>query len=60
MAAVWQSVDIKGEIPANATMDPCSPMASITMKIGPHQAQISWIRRFTLLGGAPGSTMREP
>jgi hypothetical protein len=28
---VWQSVDIGGEIPANATTDPCRPMASITM-----------------------------
>jgi hypothetical protein len=32
MAAVWQSVDIKGEIPANATTDPCRPIASITMR----------------------------
>jgi hypothetical protein len=33
---VWQSVDIRGEIPANATTDPCRPMASITM------ATMSW------------------
>ena len=31
MPAVWQSVDIKAEIPANATTDPCKPMVSITM-----------------------------
>jgi hypothetical protein len=31
MAAVGQSVDIKGEIPANATIEPCRPMASITI-----------------------------
>jgi hypothetical protein len=31
MAEVWQSVDIKGEVAANATTDPCRPMASITM-----------------------------
>jgi hypothetical protein len=29
--AVRQSVPIEGEIPANATTDPCKPMASITM-----------------------------
>ncbi len=29
-AAVWQSVDIICEIPANATTELCSPMASIT------------------------------
>jgi hypothetical protein len=32
MAAVWQSVDIRGEIPANATTEPCRPIASITMR----------------------------
>jgi hypothetical protein len=26
---VWQSADIKGEVAANAAMDPCRPMASI-------------------------------
>ena len=31
LAAVWQSVDINGEIPANATTELCSPMTSITM-----------------------------
>jgi hypothetical protein len=32
LAAVWQSVDINGEIPANATTELCSPMTSITMR----------------------------
>lgn len=31
MPAVWQSVDISGEFPADATIDPCRPMATITM-----------------------------
>ena len=31
VADVWQFVDIKGEIPANATIEPCRPMASMTM-----------------------------
>jgi hypothetical protein len=30
IAAVWQFVAIKVETPANATADPCRPMASIT------------------------------
>jgi hypothetical protein len=31
MAALWQSVDIKGEAAANAATELCRPMASITM-----------------------------
>ena len=31
LAAVWQSVDINGEMPANATTELCKPMTSITM-----------------------------
>ena len=31
MTAVWQSVDIIGEIPANATTELCRQMTSITM-----------------------------
>jgi hypothetical protein len=31
LAPIWQSVDINGEIPANATTELCSPMTSITM-----------------------------
>jgi hypothetical protein len=32
LAVAWQSVDINGEIPANATTDPCRPIASITIR----------------------------
>jgi hypothetical protein len=31
MAALWQFVDINGEIAANAIAELCRPMASITM-----------------------------
>jgi hypothetical protein len=31
IVALWQSVDIKGEVAANAAMDPCTPRANIKM-----------------------------
>jgi hypothetical protein len=30
-SALWQSVDITGEVAANAAIEPCRPMASINM-----------------------------
>ena len=30
-SALWQSVDIEGEVAANAAIEPCRPMASINM-----------------------------
>jgi len=31
-AVVWQSVDINGEVAANAAIEPCKPMASIKIR----------------------------
>jgi hypothetical protein len=56
LAAVWQSVDINGEIPANATTELCSPITSITM--------MAMSRRFmgkSLTGSRPpGKQLAKP
>ena len=31
-SALWQSVDITGEVAANAAIEPCKPMASINRR----------------------------